>query len=189
VAEALGRPRQQGSRLYSWLLIDIASALPGHEWIMVRRNDSTGELAYYRCWSPQPVPLRTLVGGLGGRRWTIEESFQAAKGQAGLDEHQVRTWTYWHRWVILSMLAMAFLAVTTANQRDNTPAPQQLIPLTLNEIRHLFDKLVLARSATADTIWAWSLWRRKHQSTARTCHYRRRSERQRPQSTTVVLVS
>ena len=167
----------KGPRLYSWLLIDISSALPGHEWIMVRRNDSTQELAYYRCWSADPVPLRTLVG-VAGRRWTIEESFQTAKGQAGLDEHQVRTWTSWRRWVILSMLAMAFLAVTCANARDNMPAPQSLIPFTVNEIRRLFDKLILARTATDDTIWAWSLWRRKHQATARSCHYRRRSAQQ-----------
>jgi SRSO17 transposase len=167
----------KGPRLYSWLLIDIASSLPGHEWIMVRRNDSTGEFAYYRCWSPHPVPLRTLVG-VAGRRWTIEESFQAAKGQAGLDEHQVRTWTSWRRWVILSMLAMAFLAVTCANERDHTPAPHDLIPFTLNEIRRLFDKLILVRTATEDTTWAWSLWRRKHQATARYHHYQRRSEHQ-----------
>jgi SRSO17 transposase len=165
----------KGPRLYSWLLIDITSALPGHEWIMVRRNDSTGELAYYRCWSAHPVPLQTLVR-VAGRRWTIEESFQTAKGQTGLDEHQVRTWTSWHRWVILAMLALAFLAVTAANERDNTPAPPGLIPFTLNEIRRLFDKLVLARTATEDTIWAWSLWRRKHQATARHYHYQRRSE-------------
>jgi SRSO17 transposase len=167
----------KGPRLYSWLLIDIGSTLPGHEWIMVRRNDSTQELAYYRCWSPRLVPLRTLVA-VAGRRWTIEESFQAAKGQAGLDEHQVRTWTSWRRWVILSMLAMAFLAVTAATERDHTPAPDSLIPFTLNEIRHLFDKLILARTATEDTIWAWSLWRRKHQATARYYHYQRRSEQQ-----------
>ena len=136
-------PGSKGPRLYSWLLIDIASTLPGHEWIMVRRNDSTGELAYYRCWSPRPVPLSTLVR-VAGRRWTIEESFQAAKGQAGLDEHQVRTWTSWRRWVILSMLAMAFLAVTCANERDGTPTPHGLIAFTLNEIRRLFDKLILA---------------------------------------------
>lgn len=170
-------PGSKGPRLYSWLLIDIASTLPGHEWIMVRRNDSTGELAYYRCWSPRPVPLSTLVR-VAGRRWTIEESFQAAKGQAGLDEHQVRTWTSWRRWVILSMLAMAFLAVTCANERDGTPTPHGLIPFTLNEIRRLFDKLILARTATQDTIWAWSLWRRKHQAIARSCHYQRRSEPQ-----------
>lgn len=167
----------KGPRMYSWLLIDIDSALPGHEWIMVRRNDSTQELAYYRCWSPHPVPLPTLVA-VAGRRWTIEESFQAAKSQAGLDEHQVRTWTSWRRWVILSMLAMAFVAVTAANERDNTPTPDGLIPFTLNEIRRLFDKLILARTATADTIWAWSLWRRKHQATARYYHYQRRSGHQ-----------
>lgn len=167
----------KGPRMYSWLRIDINSALPGHEWIMVRRNDSTGKLAYYRCWSPRPVSLSALVG-VAGRRWTIEESFQAAKGQAGLDEHQVRTWTSWRRWVILSMLAMAFLAVTCANERDHTPTPQGLIPFTLNEIRRLFDRLTLTRTATDDTIWAWSLWRRKHQATARSCHYRRRSEQQ-----------
>lgn len=167
----------KGPRVYSWLRIEIASALPGHEWILVRRNDSTGELAYYRCWSPRPVSLSVLVG-VAGRRWTIEESFQAAKGQAGLDEHQVRTWTSWRRWVILSMLAMAFLAVTCANERRHTPAPHGLIPFTLNEIRRLFDKLILARTATDDTIWAWSLWRRKHQATARYYHYQRRSEHQ-----------
>jgi hypothetical protein len=111
---------------------------------------------------------------VAGRRWTIEESFQAAKGQAGLDEHQVRTWTSWRRWTILSMLALAFLAVTCADQRDSTPTPRGLIPFTLNEIRRLFDKLVLARIATTDTIWAWPLWRRKHQATARACHYQRR---------------
>jgi SRSO17 transposase len=167
----------KGSRWYSWLQIDINSTLPGHEWIMLRRNDSTGELAYYRCWSPEPVSLRTLVR-VAGRRWTIEESFQAAKGQAGLDEHQVRTWTSWRRWVILSMLALAFLAVSAANERARTPAPKDLIPFTLNEIRRLFDKLLLTRAATEHTVWKWSFWRRKHQATARACHYRRRSEPQ-----------
>ena len=76
------------------------------------------------------------------------------------------------------MLAMAFLAVTCANERDGTPTPHGLIPFTLNEIRRLFDKLILARTATQDTIWAWSLWRRKHQAIARSCHYQRRSEPQ-----------
>ncbi|OPX06385.1 hypothetical protein B1964_28625 [Gordonia sp. i37] len=146
----------KGPRIYSWLRIAITSTLPGYEWIMLRRNDSTSELAYYRCWSPQPVTLAVLVG-VAGRRWTIEESFQAAKGQAGLDEHQVRTWTSWRRWVILSMAAMAFLAVTTANERDRTPTPQDLIPFTLNEIRRLFDQLTLTHTATPTTVWAWSL--------------------------------
>ena len=51
----------------------------------------------------------------------------------------------WHRWVTLSMLAMAFLAVTTAAQNEQAPAPPGLIPLTLNEFRRLFDGTALGR--------------------------------------------
>ena len=76
------------------------------------------------------------------------------------------------------MLAMAFLAVTTAGERTRKIAPPSLIPFTLNEIRRLFDKLVLTRTATRNGIWAWSLWRRKHQATARAHHYLRRSGHQ-----------
>ena len=170
-------PGSKGPRLYSWLLINIASTLLGVSGSWCDATIPPNELADYRRWSPHPVPLRILVR-VAGRRWTIEESFQAAKGQAGLDEHQVRTWTSWRRWVILSMLAMAFIAVTCANERDGTPTPHGLIPFTLNEIRRLFDKLVLARTAAAHTTWAWSLWRRKHQATARAHHYHRRSEPQ-----------
>jgi len=122
------------------------------------------------------APLPDLVF-MAGRRWKIEESFQAAKGQAGLDRHQVRAWTSWHRWTIL---AMAFLAVTTATERDRTPAPAGLIPLTLNEFRRLFDALAVGVPIDRQHILTWSTWRRKHQSTARLHHYRSRSRVQEP---------
>jgi SRSO17 transposase len=164
----------KGPRMYSWALVALPSDKPGHRWMMVRRNDTTGELAYYRCYSPVPVPLATLVR-VAGQRWKIEESFQTAKGQAGLDQHQVRTWRSWHRWTTLAMLAMAFLAVATADERDHTPTPPGLIPLTLNEFRRLFDALVIGSTANPEQTLKWSLWRRKHQATAQTHHYRRRS--------------
>ena len=68
----------KGPRLYDWAWISIEpdrSDAQGQRWLLVRRNNATGELAYYRCWSPTPVPLRELVR-VAGRRWTIEESFQ-----------------------------------------------------------------------------------------------------------------
>ena len=72
-------------------------------------NDKTGELAYYRCYSPQPATLADYVRVAGGR-WKVEESFQTSKELTGLDEHQVRrSRTSWHRWVTLAMLAHAFL--------------------------------------------------------------------------------
>jgi SRSO17 transposase len=169
----------KGPRWYSWALVAITTGDPGNRWLMIRRNDTTGEIAYYRCYSPTPVTLTTLVR-VAGQRWKIEESFQTAKGQAGLDEHQVRRWCSWHRWSTLAMLAMAFLAVTTATQKRQHPSPEELIPITVNELRRLFDALVVGRTATIEHILEWSNWRRKHQATARRCHYRRRSEHLKP---------
>jgi SRSO17 transposase len=169
----------KGHRYYSWAWIDVlpedhpATEQTGHHHLLVRRNDATGELAYLRCYSPRPVSLATLVR-VAGQRWRIEETFQTAKGLTGLDQHQVRTWTSWHRWTTLAMLAHAFLAVATAAQRDTHPAPTGLIELSVNEFRRLFDALLLASRNTMATLLAWSHWRRRHQARARECHYRRR---------------
>src|SRR3954466_14992357 len=168
----------KGHRIYSWAWIalepeDAADTGPHH--LLIRRNDATGELAYLRCYSPHPVPLRDLVG-VAGQRWRIEESFPAAKGLTGLDQHQVRRWTSWHRWTSLAMLAHAFLAVATAIERDAQPTPTSLITLTVNEFRRLFDALLLTTGHTVANLLAWSRWRRRHQARARDCHYRRREQ-------------
>src|SRR5215469_7150220 len=93
----------KGKRYYDWAWIMISDRRPGHRHLLIRRNRSTGELAFYRCYSPHPVTLGTLVT-VAGLRWTIEENFQAGKGLTGLDEHQVRRWTSWYRWVTLPCL-------------------------------------------------------------------------------------
>jgi hypothetical protein len=102
-----------------------------------------------------------------------------AKGLAGLDEHQVRRWASWHRWVTLSMLAHAFLAVTTAHERDHHPSPDGLIPLTCNEIQHLFTAFITKAVRPAAHRLVWSDWRRRHQARSRTCHYERQAAQQR----------
>jgi SRSO17 transposase len=165
-----------GQRYYSWAWIALLAeddTDTGHHHLLIRRNDHTGEHAYLRCYSPRPVTLHTLVT-VAGQRWRIEESFQAAKGLIGLDQHQVRRWTSWHRWTTLAMLAHAFLAVATAVERDTAPTPVGLIALTVNEFRRLFDALLLATNHTITTLLAWSRWRRRHQYRARLSHYRRR---------------
>jgi SRSO17 transposase len=165
-----------GPRLYSWAwfrLLAEDDTDTGVHHLLIRRNDATGEYAYLRCYSPKPVPLRTLVT-VAGQRWRIEESFQAAKGLAGIDQHQVRRWTSWHRWTTLAMLAHAFLAVATAIERDTAPTPAGLIALTVNEFRRLFDALLLTAKHTLTSLLAWSRWRRRHQYRARQSHYQRR---------------
>ena len=88
-------PGAKGERNDDWAWITLTTGSSAGDtntecwWLLVRRNQTTGELTFYRCYAPQTVPLRELVR-VAGRRWTIEESFQTGKGLAGLDEHQVR---------------------------------------------------------------------------------------------------
>jgi SRSO17 transposase len=165
----------KGQRFYDWARIRLRPAgKTGHHWVLMRRNRRTGETAFYRCYSPRRVALAELAR-VAGRRWTIEETFQTGKELTGLDQHQVRTWTSWYRWTTLVMLAHAFLAVAAAHSQA-TPPPQGLIPLTRNEIRHLYTKLVLEPARTAIDTLAWSTWRRRHQHRARTSHYQHRSQ-------------
>jgi SRSO17 transposase len=173
-----------GERWYDWTWIDIRENGAGCHGLLIRRNRSSGELAFYRTCTPRPVPLAELVG-VAGIRWNVEEDFQTGKELTALEEHQVRRWTSWHRWTVLAMLAHAFLTVITAQQRPpepqalapDTPLPA-LIPLTRNEIRHLFIQLAHHIQHTAGFILSWSIWRRHRQSDARAAHYRRQARNQ-----------
>jgi hypothetical protein len=120
------------------------------------------------------VPLSLFVQ-VAGSRWKIEDGFAAGKELAALDEHQVRSWTSWHRRTILALLAHAFLSVLAAIQpAAGHPRDDQLIPMTRNEIRRLFTGLRQQLPAPAMQLH-WSRWRRRHQATARASHYRRRT--------------
>lgn len=174
----------KGHRDYQWAWVgiqpdpaDTDRNRPGQHHLLIRRTRSSGELAYLRCWTPRPTSLAQLVR-VAGQRWRIEESFQSAKGLVGLDQHQVRQWTSWHRWTTLAMLAHAFLAVATAIERDRAPAPDGMIELTVNEFRRLFDAVLLDQRPTLTALLTWSIWRRRHQHRARECHYRRQNQHQ-----------
>jgi SRSO17 transposase len=180
----------KGPRLYDWALIDTTDpALPadaqGSNWLLVRRSIPTSdntkvEYAFYRAHAPGPVPLHVLVK-VAGTRWKVEESFAGSKELAALDQHQVRSWTSWKRWTILAMLAHAFLSVMTATQPPPTRPDgtyrdergNELIALTRNEICRLFTTLMHRPRPWSHRIH-WSHWRRRHQATARRCHYQRR---------------
>lgn len=125
----------------------------GHHWLLIRRNDSTGEIAYYRCWHPRRVDLATLVY-IAGRRWRIEKNFQATKEHVGLDQHQVRPWDSRYRWTTLAMAAHAFLTVIAHLADRDTPG---LVPYTLAEVRRpLLTFWEQFPKPSTETIWNWS---------------------------------
>lgn len=111
-------PGCKGHRDYDWAW--AATASPRH-WVLIRRSiGGHSELAFFYCHAPagRPVSLPVLIA-VTGQRWPVEECHQQAKGQAGFDQHQVRLWHSFHRHTVLSMCALALLAVAAARP----PAP------------------------------------------------------------------
>jgi SRSO17 transposase len=104
----------QGPRWYAWAWIGISGTTPTGwgRWLLARRSLShPTELAYSRVFAPVDTPLEDVVRAAGSR-WKIEESFERAKGEVGLDQDEVRRWDAWHRHVTLALLAHAYLEVT-----------------------------------------------------------------------------
>ena len=100
-------------RLYDWAYLPYRGGAPAGwaKGLLIRRKlDEPDELAFHLTLAPEGTTLADLVR-VAGTRWTIEACFEAAKGEVGLDEYEVRSWTGWHRHVTLAMLAHAYLAV------------------------------------------------------------------------------
>jgi SRSO17 transposase len=132
----------KGAKDYHWAMIGI---LPddtpeghdgGHSVLLVRRHRYTGTISYFLCWTPGPAPLAGLIA-VAVARWKIEEDHQLAKQVSGLDSGQVTTWTSWHRWTAISLLAYAFLAVAAAWQRtlDGSAAARASPPVAPGSAR------------------------------------------------------
>jgi len=118
----------KGPRVYDWARVPIrALPEPGWDyWLLVRRSvaDPT-DLAYYVCFCPAGTPLGELVR-VAGTRWAIEESFESAKGEVGLDHYEVRRWPGWYRHITLALLAHAYLTMTRAAAVERGDAKQPI---------------------------------------------------------------
>ncbi|WSA74117.1 IS701 family transposase [Streptomyces sp. NBC_01800] len=111
----------KGPRVYHWAAVrlpaiaefDYQGEVPHRmRWALARRSISkSDEIAYYLAYAPLQVTVQDLVR-VAGARWAIEECFQAAKNECGLDQYEVRRYTGWYRHITLAMLAHAFLAAT-----------------------------------------------------------------------------
>jgi SRSO17 transposase len=120
----------KGARLHDWAYCELAD-LDADEYdenqsglwtrgLLIRRNISDGDLAFFTTWCPAGTGIQTLVA-VEGHRWAIEDSFETAKNEFGLDHNETRSWHGWHRHVSLVMLAFAMMAVIRYRANDVTP--------------------------------------------------------------------
>jgi SRSO17 transposase len=122
----------KGTRVYHWAAVrlpavtefDYQGEVPCRmRWALARRSISKpDEMAYYLAYAPLGTTVQELVR-IAGTRWAIEECFQAAKNECGLDQYEVRRYTGWYRHITLAMLAHAFLAVVAHRAREKGAEP------------------------------------------------------------------
>ena len=107
----------KGPRVYEWSSVGVnALQEGGQRSLLFRRpvgSTDKKEIAYYLVYSPRPVALEQVVQAAGSR-WTIESCFEAAKGEVGLDQYEVRSYVGWYRHITFAMLAHALLVSGTA---------------------------------------------------------------------------
>ena len=119
----------KGPRLYDWAYLELADLEAqdvGYSggpdvWtrgLLIRRSLADQSLTFFTTWCPKGTPLEVLVR-VEGCRWAVEDGFETAKTELGLDHNETRSWHGWHRHVSLVMLAFAVLAVI--RHRANTP--------------------------------------------------------------------
>lgn len=186
----------KGPRWYDWCWLPVAAPLQPawRRWLLVRRSvQEPTALTAFLVFAPQSTTLLEAVQ-TAGTRWAIEISFEAAKGEVGLDQYEGRSWTGWYRHLTLAMWAYALLSVVRARHLQEAPlsttpagagaaAPsagiqsraEPWVPLSVPEIRRLFGRLVLATRHTIGQMLDWSAWRRWHQGVAQYYHDKRRS--------------
>jgi len=133
----------KGERLFDWAYLELAdlAAAEYNEslsglWtrgLLIRRNITDGTLAFFATWCPAGTPIAVLVT-VEGQRWAIEDGFETAKNELGLDHNETRSWHGWHRHVSLVMLAFTMLAAIRL--RANTAAPPKSSPPMIRKSRH-----------------------------------------------------
>jgi SRSO17 transposase len=124
----------KGPRVYHWAAVrlpavaefDYQGEVPHRmRWALARRSISKpDEIAYYLAYTPLDATVKELVR-IAGTRWAIEECFQAAKNECGLDQYEVRRYVGWYRHITLAMLAHAFLAATAHQAREKGAEPMR----------------------------------------------------------------
>lgn len=110
----------KGERWYDWYRLPVGDPnRPGWKrWLLLRRKiDRPTEITPYICFAPAETTLPELVS-VAGKRWTVEQCFEIAKQEVGLDEYEVRSYQGWYRHMTLACLTHAFLTVLRAKGFD-----------------------------------------------------------------------
>lgn len=116
----------KGPRIYDWTVVTLPrlqvkeEAHLGHYLLLRRSLEDPSEITYYVVFAPREQASLEQLVKVAGQRWHVEQGFQLAKGECGLDHYEVRKWQAWYRHITLALLAHAFLVAVRAKELKKT---------------------------------------------------------------------
>jgi SRSO17 transposase len=111
---------EKGLNFYDWAALRVTSTTDevGEQWLLIRRPlNESDDPTYYVSNAPADTTLETLAA-VASSRWSVEQLLEEAKGEAGLDEYEVRYWHSWYRHITLSMVAHTWLTLLRHEERE-----------------------------------------------------------------------
>ena len=102
----------KGPRMFEWAVLTGREEIyfgDFSSYLIARRSlKRPEEVRFFSVFCHSATTLQQIVWAIG-QRWQIEECFEDAKGEVGLDHYEVRTWHGWHKHITLAMWAYAYL--------------------------------------------------------------------------------
>ena len=145
----------------------VVDELPGTQtWLILRKDEEEQKLKYQYCNAPSDTPLERLAEMSHSRYW-MERAIQDAKGEAGLDEYELRGWRGWHHHMTMTILSMLFLLELQLDWKSKAPE------LTLQDVREILEVILPKREITPEEILRIIEQKHKAKLSARRSKYRK----------------
>lgn len=145
----------------------VRDELPGIQtWLILRKDEGEQKLKYQYSNAPLDTSLERLAEMSHSRYW-MERAIQDAKGEAGLDEYELRSWRGWHHHMTMTILAMLFLLELQIDWKPKAPE------LTLQDVREILEVILPKREITPDEILKLIEQKHKAKLSARRSKYRK----------------
>ena len=145
----------------------VQDELPGKEtWLILRRNEGEKEMKFQFSNASADTTIKRL-GQMSGNRYWIERAFQDAKGNAGMADYQVRSWTGWHHHMVMTMLAMLFIMDMQIKWGKKAST------LSVMDVKEIFEVIMPKKEFTKEEIVAIIEQKHRARLSARKSHHRR----------------
>lgn len=170
------RDGEKGPMIWDFAFLRVYAVRDGlpndrEEWLIIRRDVfDPSELKFCLSNAPNDTAFRKLASMVARRFW-VEKALKDAKGEAKLDEYQLRSWQGWHHHITMTLIAMLFLLMLTIDMKGKAPM------LTIQDVRFILENVLPKKRFDSEEVIALIEEKHRQRLAARNSHTKKRIER------------